>query len=116
MTSSDSRIARLVFDAAIEVLSGTVGQAPPFRMVAYSGGSRGHRPHVKGELAREYLHGQAGTLSSHLATTQEIRDANGRYKQRGGTLPPGHYSCQYLVHHHTFGECIRLLRKVDARA
>jgi hypothetical protein len=108
-------IAQLDYDAARELLSGTIG-SEHFHMMAYSGGSRGHKAGVKPKLASQYLHGQAGTLSSHLATTPEIKDAHGNYVQRGGTLPPGHYRCHYVAHHKTFHECIQLLRSADALA
>ena len=85
-------------------------------MTAYSGGSRGHKDGVKPGLAKQYLHNQADTLTSHLATTHEVKGIKGRYKQRGGTLPAGHYACHYIAHHPTFGECIRLLRGADAKA
>lgn len=107
--------AILTYDAASEILSGSIGPNI-FRMTAYSGGSRGHRAVVSSALADKYLHKQADTLSSRLATTSEVKDAQGRYKRRGGTLPSGHYACHYLAHHHTFGECIQLLRSLDARA
>jgi len=115
MAAKGTRAAALVYDAAGEVLAGTIGPAS-FRMSAYSGGSRGHRAGVKPGLANQYLHNQAATLSSHLATTREIKDSQGKYKQRGGTLPAGHYACHYIAHHHTFGECIQLLRMADAAA
>jgi|GEM_PF-2864625 len=111
-----TQTAELVYDAALEVLSGTIGKQPPFHMKAYSGGSRGHKAGVDAKLAAQYLYNQAPNLSSHLATTREIKDAHGNYKQRGGTLPPGHYSCHYIANHHLFKECIQLTRSADARA
>ena len=107
--------ALLVYDAATEILSGTIGTEPPFRMVAYSGGSRGHKV-VAPRLATEYRHLEAARLSSHLATTKEIKDSKGHYLQRGGTLPPGHYRCIYQANHKTFHECIYLRREKDATA
>src|SRR5579864_1847336 len=115
MAKAPTQIAELVFDAAQGVLSGTIGREPIFHMKANSGGSRGHKA-VSPKLAAQYLHNQAGTLSSYFANTPEIKDARGRYKQRGGTLPAGHYSCQYVANHSSFGECIRLWRAADARA
>jgi hypothetical protein len=106
----------LVFDAAQEMLSGTIGYEPRFLMKAYSGGSRGHQAKVAPKQAAAYLHNQAASLSSRMATTREVKDAHGHYKQRGGTLPPGHYSCNYIAHHPHFGECIRLLKATDAMA
>jgi hypothetical protein len=110
-----TRSAELVYDAAQEFLSGSIGRAR-FSVKAYSGGGRGHKAGVKSKLAAEFLYSQAITLSSRLATTREEKDAHGHYRQRGGTLPPGHYACHYVAHHHTFGECIQLLRSSDARA
>jgi len=115
MAIANGRIATLTYDAASEILSGSIGHTM-FRMTAYSGGSRGHRAAVNPALADKYLHKQADTLASRLATTSELKDAQGRYKRRGGPLPPGHYTCHYLAHHHTFGQCIRLLRSADATA
>lgn len=115
MLTTNGRVAALTYDAATEILSGTIGHSA-FRMKAYSGGSRGHRSGVKPKLAARYLHNESERLSSRMATTVEVKDAAGEYKQRGGTLPPGHYTCQYIPHHHAFGECIRLLRCPDARA
>lgn len=111
-----AQTVELVYDAVQEILSGIIGKEPPFRMKAYSGGGRGHKAHVTRQQVVAYLHAGAATLSSHLSNTPEIRDAHGHYKQRGGTLPGGHYSCHYLANHIPFGECIRLLRQVDARA
>lgn len=115
MATTTAPTAVLVYDAAAEVLAGNIGRES-FRMTAYSGGSRGHKAKVKTEMAKQYLHSQANTLSSHFATAPEIKDSQGKYKQRGGTLPPGHYSCNYIAHHHSFGECIGLSRSADARA
>lgn len=115
MLPTSGGVATLMYDAAIEILSGTIGRNA-FRMTAYSGGSRGHRTGVKPELATRYLHRESERLSSRMTTTVELKDSQGRYKRRGGTLPPGHYNCEYIAHHHTFGECIRLLRCADARA
>src|SRR5215472_19041921 len=113
MAVAHGNVANLTYDASSEILSGTIGR-DIFRMTAYSGGSRGHRAGVAPALADKYLHNQADSLSSRLATTSEVKDAKGRYKRRGGTLPAGHYACHYLAHHHTFGQCIRLFRSADA--
>jgi hypothetical protein len=115
MATISAQTAALVYDAAVEVLAGNIGRES-FRMTAYSGGSRGQKAKVATEMAKQYLHNKGNTLSSHFATTAEIKDGQGRYKQRGGTLPPGHYNCHYIAHHHSFGECIRLSRSADARA
>jgi hypothetical protein len=115
MVGEVTQKAELVYDAAVELLSGTVG-GHHFRMVAYSGGSRGHKATVQPGLAEKYLHDQAATLSSRLATTTEVKDTKGNYIRRGGTLPPGHYECRYVAHHNHFGECIQLFRRADARA
>jgi len=116
MADNAQQVATLVYDAASELLTGTVGNEPPFRLIAYSGGSRGHRKDVTPDQSSSYLHDQAKTLLSRLATTRETKDRDGRYVQRGGTLPPGHYSCHYVANHSTFHECIQLLRSADALA
>jgi hypothetical protein len=108
--------AELVYDAALEQLTGTIPGNRPFNMKAYSGGGRGHAVHVSPTLAKKYLHSQGTALSSRMATTHEITDDDGMYVQRGGTLPPGHYNCHYVEHHHTFHECIQLLTLGDALA
>lgn len=110
------RVAQLTYDAAREHLSGTVGDEPPFHLLAYSGGSRGHKAGVTLHEAKIYLHNAAGTLKSRLATTKEIKDRQGNYKQRGGTIPPGHYLCLYLTNHSSFHECIQLVAGRDAHA
>jgi hypothetical protein len=107
--------AQLVYDAARELLTGTIGSEPPFHLIAYSGGSRGHAK-VGRHSADKYLHGQATTLNSRLATTRTRTASDGSYTQRGGTIPPGHYMCHYVAHHPTFGECIQLRRTADALA
>ena len=100
--------ATLTFDAAAETLTGVIGNHRPFSMRAYSGGSRGHNPKTSQALAKKYLHSQASSLRSRLATTPERKDAHGNYIERGGTLPPGSYTCHYFHHLPGFGECIRL--------
>lgn len=107
--------AELVYDAARELLTGTIGTEPRFHLVAYSGGSRGHKATVTSKQADKYLHGQADTLMSRLAATK-TKEHDGKYTQRGGTIPPGHYDCLYVKNHPTFGDCIRLLRQKDAEA
>jgi hypothetical protein len=107
--------AQIVCDAARELLTGTIGKEPPFHLITYSGGSRGHKANVSPKTAAAYLHGQANTLKSRLATTQ-TKESQGRYTQRGGTIPPGHYICHYVAHHPAFGECIQLQRTADALA
>lgn len=109
-----AEIARLEYNAAQERLTGIIAGAG-FNVIAYSGGSRGHKANVNVKSAAKYLHAQADTLLSRLATTRTI-EKNGEYMQRGGTLPPGHYTCQYHAAHPTFGECIQLLRAADAVA
>lgn len=103
--------ALLTYDAAKERLWGTIKPARPFVMTAYSGGSRGHR---EGDPVK-YLYSQAALPSSHLATTAEKLGADGRLTQRGGTLPAGHYICQYLRNHGKLHECIRLKPAQDAK-
>jgi len=116
MADEPAGSAQLVYDAAQEILSGTIGNLPPFWMKAYSGGSRGHRAGVNPKLAARYLYAHAGALSSHFANTRTIEDSHGNYQQRGGTLPAGHYACHYVAHHPHFGECIQLARAADAAA
>jgi hypothetical protein len=124
MATASNQVAELVYDAAArELLTGTIGTAPRFHLVAYSGGNRGHVAKSSSKRADNsssksrapYLYKQAHTLLSHLATTQ-TKEHNGVYSQRGGTIPPGHDDCVYVKHHPTFGECIRLLRHKDAEA
>jgi hypothetical protein len=115
LADTTSQIAQLAYDAAQELLTGAVGTELRFHMIAYSGGSRGHKANVMPTAAAQYLHNEAGTLSSRLATTQ-TKHSHGHYTQRGGTIPPGHYTCHYVAHHPSFGECIRLLRTSDALA
>jgi len=57
------------------------------------------------------------SIFSHFANTPTIGDGSKKhpYKQRGGTLPPGHYSCSYLANHAPFGECVYLKRDADTR-
>ena len=73
MAQPGPQIALLVYDAARELLSGSVGKEPPFHMTAYSGGSRGHQANVTPKEAADYLHSQAKTLPSRLATTPEMK-------------------------------------------
>jgi hypothetical protein len=113
MSHNTVHTGTLVYDAAAELLSGKIGHHT-FHMRAFSGGSRGHA-HVNASTAKKYLHHQAGNLSSHFANTPEI-SKGGHYKQRGGTLPAGHYTCEYMANHKTFHECIRLHRGADATA
>ena len=114
MTQPATKIARLEYNAARERLTGAIGDAH-FNVIAYSGGSRGHKTDVSAAHAAAYLHSQANSLFSHLSTTKTI-EKNGKFIQRGGTLPPGHYVCHYHEHHATFGECIQLLQTRDALA
>jgi hypothetical protein len=107
-------IAHLQYDAASERISGWIG-TEHFNERAFSGGSRGHKT-VGVKLAKEYLHDQENTLQSRLSTTGEKKDAHGNYLQRGGTIPPGHYTCHYIEHHKSFKECIRLDPTKDAYA
>jgi hypothetical protein len=110
------KVANLVYDAAAEVLRGSIGALGHFNFHAYSGGSRGHKQGVAANVASRYLHGQANAILSRLATTKEIMNAKGEYEQRGGTLPPGHYLCKYVQNHSSFHECILLAPQRDAFA
>src|SRR5690349_5218785 len=105
MAHATPQIARLEYNAARELLTGNIGKAS-FNFIAYSGGSRGHKAGVDAKAAANYLHSQANSLFSRLATTRTL-EKQGKYVQRGGTLPPGHYVCKYLAHHPPFGACIQ---------
>src|SRR5258708_10239388 len=84
---STMHTAMLTFNARSGVLSGRIeSKERPFHLHGESGGSRGHTS-VTPAQARKYLHNESTTLESRLSTTQEIKDAKGRYVQRGGTLP-----------------------------
>ena len=111
-----TRVARLRYNAASQVLSGLIGDTH-FNDICYSGGSRGHRATTSAKAAR-YLH--ASNLNEsmgRLATTREIYDEKSdTYTQRGGTIPPGHYHCVYVANHSSFHECIRLVQMRDAHA
>ena len=115
MAAPPNPSAQLVYDAARQLLSGSIPPNPWFHMLAYSGGSRGHKP-VSPALAAKYLHNQAATLSSHFANTPTREDSKGRYLQRGGTLPAGHYRCEYIAYHPSFGERVRPHTMADAKA
>jgi hypothetical protein len=110
----EGQIANLEYDASTERLTGTIGHALPFNIPAYSGGSRGHQQ-VKTEISKLYLHSEASSPSSRYANTETVGKGTkaSPYKQRGGTLPPGHYSCNYIAHHEHFHECIWLKRDAD---
>ena len=111
-----AQVADLTYDAKAEELTGTIGNEEPFDITAYSGGSRGHKE-VDSKTATAYRHFEAATFTSHFANTQTIGEGTKKkpYKQRGGTLPPGHYSCTYLANHKPFGECVYLKRDADTR-
>jgi hypothetical protein len=96
-TSVPAQTAGLTYDAAVEILSGWIG-GEYFHVRAYSGGGRGHAQ-VSMKLAAKYLHQSASQLSAQWSNTPTIEDASGSYKQRGGTLPAGHYGCEYVAHH-----------------
>jgi hypothetical protein len=108
-------VANLEYNAARERLTGSVGDQP-FNVIAYSGGSRGHKPNVAVPLAGKYLYANADSLFSRLATTKTIEKADGSFVQRGGTLPPGHYRCHFVEAHPVFGDCIQLVQTRDALA
>jgi hypothetical protein len=114
------KIAELTYDAEAERLSGTIGEKK-FDIHAFSGGSRGHRD-VKNAAkqarnATLYRYSEAKSMFSRFANTPTIGEGTKKdpYKQRGGTLPPGHYSCTYMENHKPFGECIYLNRDADTR-
>jgi hypothetical protein len=96
--------AILTYDAADEILRGNIGSVF-FILQAVSGGGRGST--VPGVASQ--------TLESHSATTKTVKH-QGQYIQRGGTLPPGQYRCEYLHNHPPFGECVRLHALPSAHA
>jgi hypothetical protein len=108
------QIANLVYDAKAEKLTGSIGKALPFNEPAYSGGSRGHKK-VDDKLSKRYRHFEESGFFSRFANTATIGEGTKAkpYKQRGGTLPPGHYSCNYIANHSIFHECIWLNRDAD---
>jgi len=112
-----TNIARLTYNAAAELLSGSIGKAH-FHEVAFSGGGRGHKSNVKHAAAARYLHGNPlNDMYGRLATTREVYQEKGdQYDQRGGTIPPGHYLCVYTPNHKTFRECVFLSPQADAFA
>jgi hypothetical protein len=113
-----AKIASLTYDAEKERLTGTIGHEK-FDLAAYSGGSRGHKPIDKHDkkTAVTYRYAEANSMFSRFANTATIGEGTSKdpYKQRGGTLPPGHYSCTYIQHHKAFGECVYLKRDADTR-
>jgi len=113
MAGTSVATAELLYDAKLENLSGTIGDEQ-FDITAYSGGSRGHSVTSKA-LANQYLHSDASSMFSHFANTVTVGHGTAKspYRQRGGTLPPGHYTCKYLKNHPPFGECIFLERGAD---
>jgi hypothetical protein len=118
----DKKIAELKYDAEAETLSGTIGEKS-FDIHAFSGGSRGHKQ-LNAKKAKQYANNaksyryfEEKSMFSRFANTPTIGEGTKKdpYKQRGGTLPPGHYSCSYIAHHKAFGECIYLKRDADTR-
>lgn len=107
------KIASLTYDAEAERLVGTIGEQQ-FDIHAFSGGSRGHKE-VDPKTAKAYRHFESSSFFSHFANTPTIGEGTKKspYRQRGGTLPPGHYSCTYMQYHKPFGECIKLRRDAD---
>jgi hypothetical protein len=74
-----------------QLLSGEIG-GTKLHMRAYSGGGRGS------------LHPKTWETSS--ASWNPDRKMSGGV--RGGPVPPGHYVCRHIQHHHRFHECIYL--------
>jgi hypothetical protein len=109
-----SPTAGLVYRAALEILEVNIAPHPSFAMKAFSGGGRGAKPKSARD-AKRYLYNQAATIASHFSSTREIT-VHGKYVQRGGTLPEGHYTCRYIAHKPGFGECIKLDMWSDAIA
>jgi len=113
--------AFLTYYASTETLSGNIGNIH-FNEKAYSGGSRGHKK-VSKSKALSYLHAEADTMMSRLATTplQEhiVKGKKGKkdtttFIHRGGAIPSGHYICRYKKNHPPFHECIFLEQQKDA--
>jgi hypothetical protein len=95
--SQTTNVAELTYDAVSRCLSGAIGTAS-FSMLAESGGGRGR---TKGVADTSPM--------SHLATTKQHIGADPKHPvRRGGTLPPGKYTCVYVGDHPKFHECIRL--------
>jgi hypothetical protein len=118
MANATTATATLTYDATKELLQGTIGKES-FSLTAYSGGSRGHSVSANSQVAKQqaklYLHVESASPSSRFANTRTVGEGTKKdpYKQRGGTLPPGHYSCIYKANHPPFGECIYLKRQAD---
>jgi hypothetical protein len=118
----DKQIAELTYDAGSENLSGIIG-GTKFDIHAFSGGSRGHKKRTATNAkkydknAKLYRYSEETSMFTRFANTPTIGEGtkNSPYKQRGGTLPPGHYSCSHLANHKPFGECIYLKRDADTR-
>ncbi len=96
-------IAQLLYNADSRQLGGKIGRQA-FSMLAESGGGRGSTQASTWE----------SSLRSHMATTREIKDRHGKTIRRGGTLPPGLYTCQYVQSHPKYHECVRLYRDPTA--
>jgi hypothetical protein len=92
-------IASLIYDARAEKLTGAIGIEQKFDLPVYSGGSRGHRQ-VNPETAILFRHFEEKSIFSRFANSQTIGKETKADpgKQRGGTFPPGHYSCDYTEH------------------
>src|SRR5450631_486072 len=108
--------ATLTYNAAAELLSGRIGSAM-FYELACSGGSRGHKL-TSAKKAERYLYeSHLNESLGRLATTPEVyKKKTDTYRQRGGTIPPGHYRCMFVQNHPAFGECIFLDPAADAHA
>jgi hypothetical protein len=112
-----AQTANLTYNALSQILYGSIGKAA-FNIPAYSGGSRGHSTvsASKAEAdAKAYLYSEADSMFSYFANTPTIGHGTkaNPYRQRGGTLPPGHYTCVYKANHPPFGECVWLQRGAD---
>ena len=102
-SDSPTASALLTYNAFDETLSGTIPGNDPFLMKAFSGGSRGHKVHpskspaekaIAASIAKENLYDQASGSASWFGNTPEVKK-DGKYVQRGGIIPAGHYACEY---------------------
>ena len=62
----------------------------------------------------DYLYEQHNSLSRLANTAESYDKKTGRYQQRGGTSPPGHYTCEIAINPNLGGECIELQPMPDA--
>ena len=86
MAQTFGQSAQLVYDAARELLTGTIGREPPFHLITYSGGSRGHKANV---TPKQVIHGSGPKGSDGClvpASDGERRRLNQAVKQFQGKV------------------------------